>query len=102
MNVLKWLEHWYSEYCDGDWEHSYGIKITTLDNPGWAIDIRLEGTLLENKDFQILNIERTDVDWIYCNVSENLFKGRGGSRNLEEILLVFQEWSNLCEPIVDC
>lgn len=93
MNMLKWLENWYSEHCDGDWEHSYGLQITTLDNPGWAIDIRLEGTHLEDKNFQTLDIERSDLDWVYCTVSDNFFKGRGGSENLEEIIVVFQEWS---------
>jgi hypothetical protein len=93
MNVLKWLENWYSENCDGDWEHGYGVKIDTLDNPGWAIDIHLDGTLLEGKDFQIIKIDRTDMDWVYCNVSDKIFKGRGGVRNLEELLVIFQEWS---------
>lgn len=33
MDILKWLENWYSSNCDGDWEHLYGITIRTLDNP---------------------------------------------------------------------
>ena len=93
MNILKWLENWYSENCDGDWEHSKSVSIVTLDNPGWAVDIYLEGTWLENKDFQILDIERTNADWVYSSVSNNIFKGRGGSNNLEELLIIFQEWS---------
>lgn len=93
MNVLKWLENWYFENCDGDWEHSKSVKIVTLDNPGWAIDIYLEGTSLENKNFKILDIERTDLDWIYCSVSDNIFKGNGGANNLEELLSIFQAWS---------
>jgi hypothetical protein len=93
MNALKWLENWYLGNCDGDWEHSYGIKIATLDNPGWAVDIKLEGTLLEDKDFHLSDIERSDIDWVHCMVSENIFKGRGGSNNLEEILVIFQAWS---------
>lgn len=91
--MLKWLGNWYSEHCDGDWEHSYGLQITTLDNPGQAIDIRLEGTHLEDKNFKTLDIERSDLDWVYCTVSDNFFKERGGSKNLEEIIILFQEWS---------
>lgn len=41
MNVLQWLEVWYSRQCDGDWEHSQVVSITTLDNPGWSVDIFL-------------------------------------------------------------
>jgi hypothetical protein len=55
VEVLKWLENLYSSNCDGDWEHSYGIRIETLDNPGWAIRINLEDTVLEHKSFE--NVE---------------------------------------------
>lgn len=43
--MLKWLENWYSSNCDGDWEHGYGIRIETLDNPVWAVRINLEEIL---------------------------------------------------------
>ncbi|MEC0231774.1 immunity 53 family protein [Paenibacillus alba] len=97
MNVLKWLENWYTDNCDGDWEHGYGVKITTLDNPGWAIDIRVEDTELEDRTFDNLNIDRSETDWVRCIVIDNVFKGRGGSNNLEELIIVFQEWSSLSE-----
>jgi hypothetical protein len=35
--LLGWLEQWYYDQCDGDWEHAYGIRIGTLDNPGWSL-----------------------------------------------------------------
>ena len=25
--VFVWLQEWYKNQCDGDWEHEYGIKI---------------------------------------------------------------------------
>ncbi|MFE2849501.1 Imm53 family immunity protein, partial [Streptomyces scopuliridis] len=33
--LLDWLQNWYTQQCDGDWEHEWGVKIATLDNPGW-------------------------------------------------------------------
>ena len=33
------LEDWYADLCNGDWEHTGGIKIETLDNPGWCITV---------------------------------------------------------------
>ena len=48
--MINWLENWYSSQCDGSWEHFYGIKIETLDNPGWAVEIDLCETELINKD----------------------------------------------------
>jgi hypothetical protein len=32
---LNELQVWYGAQCNGSWEHTYGIKIETLDNPGW-------------------------------------------------------------------
>lgn len=49
---LAWLLEWFAAQCDGDWEHEYGIRIGTLDNPGWRIRISLIGTELENKEFK--------------------------------------------------
>ncbi|MDQ7778906.1 MAG: Imm53 family immunity protein, partial [Planctomycetota bacterium] len=51
MNALIELQKWFAGHCNGDWEHGAGITITTLDNPGWGVDISLEGTELENKPF---------------------------------------------------
>jgi hypothetical protein len=33
-DLLRWLQDWHAGQCDGDWEHSYGVDIGTLDNPG--------------------------------------------------------------------
>ncbi|WP_083448670.1 Imm53 family immunity protein [Actinoplanes rectilineatus] len=38
---------WYSEQCDGDWEHEFGIRLESLDNPGWNLRIDIGGTDLE-------------------------------------------------------
>jgi hypothetical protein len=47
MSSLDFLQRWYAEQCDGKWEHSYGVRIETLDNPGWQITVDLNGTGLE-------------------------------------------------------
>jgi hypothetical protein len=31
--VLERLERWYAAQCNGDWKHTYGITLETLDNP---------------------------------------------------------------------
>lgn len=38
------LAAWFAKQCNGDWEHSHGIKISTTDNPGWMVEISLTGT----------------------------------------------------------
>lgn len=49
---LNWLMNWYVRECNNDWEHSYGVKIDTLDNPGWTIEIDLRETSLEGRSFE--------------------------------------------------
>jgi len=51
-NDFEWLSSWYHSHCDGDWEHSARIRISTIDNPGWSISINLEGTELEETNFE--------------------------------------------------
>lgn len=95
MSLIKWLESWYLSQCDGDWEHSYGIKIATLDNPGWSISINLLGTELEQKPFNPLVLERSENDWLNCSLKDGFFEGFGGLYNLEELIDTFKNWVEL-------
>lgn len=96
MSTLKWIEEWYLKQCDGDWEHQYGVRINTLDNPGWSVTINLQGTNLEGKSMERVEIERNDADWLSCWIESNQYKyefhAAGGSKNLEEILNIFKDW----------
>ena len=33
QSMMGFLQSWYQSQCDGDWEHEFGIRIETLDNP---------------------------------------------------------------------
>ncbi len=92
MDNLKWLQEWYIQNCDGDWEHCYGIEIGTLDNPGWRIDIDLINTNLENEEFEKIVLQKSENDWIHCCIVDGVFKGHGGPLNLVEIIEIFQKW----------
>lgn len=92
-SLLEDLQTWYAAQCDGDWEHSFGVSIGTLDNPGWWVGIDLEDTILEKKDFEgIQDLEPGD-DWIHCRVEDKKFLGAGGPRQLIKILEVFLHWA---------
>jgi Immunity protein 53 len=93
-SVLNWLQEFYLSECDGQWEHGVGYTISTLDNPGWSIDFDLEATPLENKAFEPIRLERTENDWVHCRVEANLFQGRGGPKNLTELLTIFRDWAS--------
>ena len=90
--LLVDLESWFASHCDGDWEHGWGVRINTLDNPGWSVDIDLAGTSLSGKALGRIHEEREEHDWIHCWVDGEVFKGRGGPKNLREILKVFTAW----------
>lgn len=97
MELLKKLEHWFLLNCDGDWEHSYGITIDTLDNPGWKLVVDLTDTLLEDVAFHSVQVgDSTDKKnfWINCYKENNVFIGMGSTDSLKKILSIFLEWAD--------
>ena len=90
MDQIEWLEKWYQQNCNGYWEHFYGIKIETLDNPGWRIDIDLRETQYENLTMEEIRKEQGDNDWIRCIISDGIFRGVGDSLKFRSIIQVFQ------------
>lgn len=92
-NDLVWLLEWYNKQCDGDWEHGNGIKIGTIDNPGWYLKVSLAETEIENQNFETIDINRSNSNWIYCSKRESMFEGFGGPFNLPEILHIFRNWA---------
>lgn len=88
-DLLTHLERWYARHCDGSWEHQYGIRIETLDNPGWRLEIDLHGTSLLLHGYDELTVERTSTDWLRCRVRDGKFEGFGGQSNLKELLQAF-------------
>ena len=94
MNILKELQDWFKRNCNGDWEHDFGIKIDTLDNPGWNVEINLTATKLESKDFkEILYNYENDDDWYRCWIENKKWNGVGSPQNLETILKIFLDWA---------
>lgn len=90
-DTLQRLQDWYKRHCDGDWEHQYGVRIDTLDNPGWSVEIDLHGT--RPRGFEPLKVERSEEDWIQCRREGSKWLGFGGARNLDELLRTFLGWA---------
>lgn len=89
MNELEELQKWYLGQCDEDWEHSYGISIETLDNPGWIITIDLVDTELENIVLERVISRKNEHDWVQYEIHDNKFIGCGGPLNLNEMIKYF-------------
>jgi hypothetical protein len=101
-STLARLQRWYAAQCNGDWEHGAGVKIETLDNPGWLIKIDLAGTNLEGKDFTSLaeGLERREgfdfpasVDWHSISLKGTTFEAAGDPAKLEFMLRTFLDWA---------
>ena len=94
-HIVQRLQAWYASQCDQNWEHSFGVQIGTLDNPGWVVTIDLVGTALFNVSFE--PGERGDSengqDWLRLKSDGKVFTGAGGVENLEEILEAFLSWA---------
>lgn len=89
MNRFTQLQQWYASHCNGEWEHAHGVKIDSLDNPGWWVKIDLAGTELENADFDPRVERRTETDWLDCTINDKVFEGAGDPTKLECILGCF-------------
>lgn len=100
MDPIQQLANWFESHCNGDWEHSYGVTIESLDNPGWAMHIDLTDTELSGVEFLPLKRERSKDDWIHCRVEGMVFHGYGGVHNLDELITSFLDWAMAAEEAI--
>jgi hypothetical protein len=70
---LSTLEKWYSRQCNGDWEHGFGVDISTIHNPGWSVSIGLHDTAKQEAKFEPVRIDRKPTDWIQYWAEEQKF-----------------------------
>jgi hypothetical protein len=93
LDNFSWLEDWYTAQCDGEWEHQSGVKIDTLDNPGWIVQINLNGTRYAGiQNATLIDERELEIEWIVCEIKAGDFIGCGGSNQLGRILQTFRKW----------
>jgi hypothetical protein len=86
---LSALEKWYAEQCNGEWEHAWGVRIDTLDNPGWRVHIQLRETKKQDATLARAKLTRSDDDWILYWVEKSEFQIACGPKNLSEAIDIF-------------
>jgi Immunity protein 53 len=91
---VELLQQWYAAHCDGSWEHQYGIKIETIDNPGWGVTVDLIDTELQNAPLTPVEhqMEHRSV-WWRCWRDDRAFNAACGATCLQSVLAVFNEWA---------
>jgi Immunity protein 53 len=93
MTPVEFLQSWYLEQSNGQWERSRGVTIESLDNPGWLVTIDVAGTPLENRSMAPVDRDLSKHDWLVCEVERNRFRGQGDPEKLLAILEIFQRWA---------
>ena len=87
------LQEWYISNCDGDWEHQFGVSLTTLDNPGWSVTIDLNETSQEHQAFEELKIDYEDESlWIIVKKEGSKLEGACGPSELGKMLSIITTW----------
>ena len=84
--LLSKLAEWYSEQCNGEWEHGSGVEISTLDNPGWMLKANLRDTPAEHNDFEAVSIDNGERDWLSGSKKNGEFVAAGDPSKLPAIL----------------
>src|SRR3954470_10755305 len=94
---FEFLTAWFAEHCDGDWEHDEGIRLETLDNPGWALDVRTEDTELQGRVIDWVKDDQSEEEWLYWRSTGTKFEVRCGVMDLPRAVQAFQDFAH--QPI---
>jgi hypothetical protein len=92
-DVLPELQRWYLAQCDDKWEHTYGVTFDTLDNPGWSLRIDLADTPLSDRDYERMEMHRTEDDWVVSWREDQRWCAACGPLTLGEAVAAFLEWA---------
>lgn len=91
MEILDWIQQWFKNNCNGDWEHGSGIQITTLDNPGWDVEIDISNTSIANLQVEWILNEKNKQDWYGVKIEDQKFNAAGDAGKLIFLLNLFKE-----------
>jgi hypothetical protein len=90
--MMGFLQSWYQSQCDGDWEHEFGIRIETLDNPGWHIEIDLTGTDTEGRTLPKTDMWKSpDGRWLWLSSNGEKFEASCDPISMDHAILRFKE-----------
>jgi hypothetical protein len=80
---------WYAERCDGEWEHHYGVSISTIDNPGWRFEADLNPAGLPGLPGDSTEEQWSDGEWLHVRIESGRFIAHCSPRALEAALRAF-------------
>jgi hypothetical protein len=90
MDILRWLQEWYAAQCDGEWEFQEGVKLLSVSNPGWSVEISVVATPLADVTIPFTKVYTSADDWYGYFLEDAVFVGSGDPAKLGVILEVFR------------
>jgi hypothetical protein len=97
---FRGIIEWYQSHCDNSWEHHYGVRLETLDNPGWQLTVDLIHTNLQGQTMTEIREGITSLDWpdsprwIHCCVKENKFQGACDPTQVARLFEIFNQFKS--------
>jgi hypothetical protein len=91
IESLEWIQNWFKENCDGEWEKNEVIQITTIDNPGWEVEIDISNTSIANTTINWILNENGKQDWYGVKIENQKFTAAGDPGKLIFLLGLFKE-----------
>jgi hypothetical protein len=101
VDLLSWLERWYQDQCDDEWEEEQGVTIQTLDNTGWLVEADVRGVAPEamaaDRVLVVVGNPPSEQNgniggevWLTCEIKSGKFVGAGDPTQLRVILAQFR------------
>ncbi|MFD1063855.1 immunity 53 family protein [Winogradskyella litorisediminis] len=91
MDTIDWIQDWFQQHCDGDWEKDEVIQITNLANPGWEVEIDISKTSIANLEIKWILNEINRKDWYGVKVENQKFLAAGDINKLPFLLNLFRD-----------
>ncbi len=91
MEILEWIQDWFKTNCDGSWEKAEVIQITTLDNPGWEVEIDISKTSIASMNLKWILNENGKQNWYGVKIENQKFTAAGDSGKLIFLLGLFRK-----------
>lgn len=93
IDGVAFLQQWFVQQADGEWEHHDGILIESLDNPGWYLSVSLVGTVLEGRLLDYAIARDDDPRWVHCWSTGDRFEAASGPLGLGDALEQFRKFA---------
>tara|TARA_R110000744_G_scaffold49375_1_gene107270 strand:+ start:203 stop:499 length:297 start_codon:yes stop_codon:yes gene_type:complete len=91
MDILDWIQDWFKDNCDGNWEHGDAIQINTLDKPGWEVEIDISNTSIASMNLDWILNENDKDDWYGVKIANQKFIAAGDAGKLKFLLGLFKD-----------